>query len=250
LHTCEIELNILLVINNERFIKSQALMYKQPLSVIYVENDPALRGLVTTVLKSKPEVSKVFDFETGEEAISFAQQFIADVALIDVSLGSQVMDGVAVGTQLRILNSRIGIVLFTQHSFESISPLANPEKRDGWSFFQKQADSNIDQLVEVLQLTAQGKRAVISSDEAKLKGAESSTPVTLSTRQHLVLSMLATGIEPKAIAERLGISFDSVRKDLSNAYSILVPHPEPGTDLRVTSILRYQQLINSPLSHA
>jgi DNA-binding NarL/FixJ family response regulator len=225
-------------------------MNKRPLSVIYVENDPALRGLFSSVLKSKSAIAELYDFPTGEEAIAFGKNFLANVALLDVSLGSHVMDGVAVGTQLRLLNPNIGIVLFTQHSLESLSMLVDIEKREGWSYFQKRADSNIDQLVEVLQLSAQGKRAVVPINEPMPATSESTMPATLSSRQHLVLSMLATGMEPKAIAEKLDISFDSVRKDLSNAYSILVPNPEPGTDLRVTSILRYQQLTNSPLQHA
>jgi len=223
-------------------------MNKRPLSVIYVENDPALRGLFSSVLKSKSAIAELYDFPTGEEAIAFGKNFLANVALLDVSLGNHAMDGVAVGTQLRLTNPNIGIVLFTQHSPESLSTLLDLEKREGWSFIQKRADSNIDQLVEVLQLSAQGKRVVVSNNDSV--ASETSMPVTLTSRQHLVLSMLATGVEPKSIAEKLKISFDSVRKDLSNAYSILVPHPEPGTDLRVTSILRYQQLTNSPLNHA
>jgi len=224
-------------------------MTNRDLKVIYVENDPALRGLITSVLKQNAAVTDVFDFEAGEEAIAFGSSTLANVALIDVSLGAQVMDGIAVGTQLRIRNPNIGIVLFTQHSPESLSTLVDIEKRDIWSFFQKRADSNMDQLIEVMQLAAQGKRAVIANNQSESTANESSDIMTLSSRQHLVLSMLATGVEPKAIAERLEISFDSVRKDLSNAYAILVPHPEPGTDLRVTSILRYQRLMGSPLQH-
>ena len=219
-------------------------MTNRPLRVIYVENDPALRGLIAKVLKSKPEISEVFDFGTGEEAIAFNRGVIADVALVDVSLGAHVMDGVAVATQLRTDNTEIGIVLFTQHSLQSISNLVDLEKREGWSFFQKRADSDLDQLLEVLQLTSIGRRVIAGEIEPELASNPESATLKLTSRQHLVLSMLATGIEPKAIAEELNISFDSVRRDLSNAYSILVPSPEPGTDLRLTSILRYQQLTN------
>jgi chemotaxis response regulator CheB len=63
-------------------------MNKRPLSVIYVENDPALRGLFTSVLKSKPAIAEVYDFQTGEEAIAFGSNFLANVALLDVSLGT------------------------------------------------------------------------------------------------------------------------------------------------------------------
>ena len=225
-------------------------MANRPLSVIYVENDPALRGLITSVLKSKPTIGAVFDFETGEKAIAFSSNLLADVALIDVSLGTQVMDGVAVATQLQLLNPEIGIVLFTQHSFESISKLVNLEKREAWSFFQKRADTNLDELVEVLRATSTGRSVIVGRSEPESLSNPDSIMIRLTSRQHLVLSMLATGIEPRAIAEKLNITFDSVRRDLSNAYSILVPTPEPGTDLRVTSILRYQQLTNSPIQHA
>jgi DNA-binding NarL/FixJ family response regulator len=221
----------------------------RPLSVIYVENDPALRGLITGVLKSKPAIGAVFDFGTGEEAISFSENLSADLALIDISLGAQVMDGVAVGTQLRLLNSDIGIVLFTQHSLESITALIDLKNREGWSFFQKRADSDLDELVEVLRVTATGRRVIAGASGPESVSNSESTTARLTSRQHLVLSMLATGLEPKAIAEKLNMSFDSVRRDLSNAYAILVPTPEPGTDLRVTSILRYQQLTNSPIQH-
>jgi DNA-binding NarL/FixJ family response regulator len=225
-------------------------MANRPLSVIYVENDPALRGLIAGVLRTKPAISEVFDFETGEEAISLSSNLLVDVALIDFSLGTQVMDGVAVATQLQLLNSEIGIVLFTQHPLESISKIVNLEKREAWSFFQKRADADLDQLIEVLRVTSTGRSVIVGGNEQESLSNPDSIMARLTSRQHLVLAMLATGKEPKAIAEKLDMTFDSVRRDLSNAYSILVPTPESGTDLRVSSILRYQQLTNSPINHA
>ena len=225
-------------------------MVNRPISVLYIENDPALRGLISSVLSQNPAISDVYDFGTGEEAIAFDLNVRAKVALIDISLGSQVLDGVAVGTQLRRQNEEIGIVLFTQHSLEGISSLVNLEKREAWSYFQKRADSDLEHLVEVLRVTALGRSVIVGNVEISTASNNKSNSIELSSRQHLALSMLATGIEPKAIAEKLDISFDSVRKDLSNAYSILVPDPEPGMDLRVTSILRYQQLTTSPTQNA
>jgi hypothetical protein len=36
-----------------------------------------------------------------------------------------------------------------------------------------------------------------------------------------------------------------VRKDLSAAYAVLVPDPKPGSDLRITAILKYQNLVGN-----
>jgi DNA-binding NarL/FixJ family response regulator len=221
------------------------LMKNRKLTVIYVENDPLLRSLIANLLRENESIANVHDFDSGEPAIAFAENFQADVALIDFALGTNVMDGIAVGTQLQRLNRSLGIVIHTQHSVRTVDAVAKLEKREAWSYFQKRADNNIDQLVAVLKSTSSGISGFFGDDDRGATSGELPKNVNLSKRQHLVLSMLATGVEPKTIAQNLNISFESVRKELSIAYSVLVPNPEPGMDLRVTSILRYQQLNNS-----
>jgi DNA-binding NarL/FixJ family response regulator len=218
------------------------LMGNRKLTVIYVENDPLLRSLIANLLRANGSIANVHEFDSGEPAITFAENNQADVALIDFALGANVMDGIAVGTQLQRLIPNMGIVVHTQHSLTSLDTIARLNKRVAWSFFQKRADNNIDQLVGVLKSTSSGISQILGDEQDRANSGEMTTNIVLSQRQHLVLSMLATGVEPKSIAQKLNISFESVRKELSNAYSALVPNPEPGMDLRVTSILRYQQL--------
>ena len=76
------------------------LMKNRKLTVIYVENDPLLRSLIANLLRENESIANVHDFDSGESAIAFAENFQADVALIDFALGTNVMDGIAVGTQL------------------------------------------------------------------------------------------------------------------------------------------------------
>jgi DNA-binding NarL/FixJ family response regulator len=217
-------------------------MGNRKLTVIYVENDPLLRSLIANLLRAHNSIASVHEFDSGEPAIAFAENFQADVALIDFALGANVLDGIAVGTQLQRLNRNLGIVIHTQHSVKNIDAVAKFKKREAWSYFQKRADNNIDQLVSVLKSTSLGLGGFFGDVHDDANSSEMPSNINLSQRQHLVLSMLATGVEPKTIAQKLNMSFESVRKDLSNAYSALVPNPEPGMDLRVTSILRYQQL--------
>ena len=217
-------------------------MGNRKLTVIYVENDPLLRSLIANLLRANDSIVSVHEFDSGEPAITFAENHQADVALIDFALGANVMDGIAVGTQLQRLNANMGIVLHTQYSIKNIDAVAKLKGREAWSYFQKRADNNIDQLVGALKSTSSGISGVFGDMQDGANSSEMPSNIDLSQRQHLVLSMLATGVEPKTIARKLNISFESVRKDLSIAYSALVPNPEPGMDLRVTSILRYQQL--------
>jgi DNA-binding NarL/FixJ family response regulator len=220
------------------------------LEVIYVENDPALRGLISSTLRKHPEVAEVAEFSTGEEAVAFARARRMNVALIDLSLGFGQLDGIATGNELRRLNENIGIVIFSQHAIDEVSRLVDFGKREAWSYFPKRANLEIDELVEVLKFSSLGRSVVEGINQGLATSQVSSTAFDLTKRQHVVLSLLATGMEPKFIAEQLNISFDSVRKDLSLAYSSLVPNPKPGTDLRVSAILKYQRLMGSPSSYA
>ena len=219
------------------------------LTVLYIENDPALRGLIANALRNHDSIFEVFEFESGEAAIAFAEHRRADVALLDISLGLGAIDGVATGSQLRRLNENIGIVLYSQLPQDIVDSLVTLEKREAWSYIPKRADMQIDHVVKILELTARGQSVDLSDDRLLGEQENQPKPSDLSPRQHIVLSLLATGVEPKYIAEKLEISFDSVRKDLSNAYSILVPNPKPGSDLRVTSILMYQRIMGSQFQH-
>lgn len=219
------------------------------LSVLYVENDPALRGLIATFLRDHAAIAEVFECESGEKAISFAEHRRPDVALIDIALGKGSLDGVATGTELRRINEHIGIVLYSQLPQETVAGLVNFSKREAWSYIPKRADMKIDEMVDVLCQTAGGKSVNLGDSFDSTTNSSSPLAPALSQRQHVVLALLATGVEPRHIAEQLNISFDSVRKDLSNAYAILVPNPKPGSDLRVSSILAYQRLMNAQLNH-
>jgi DNA-binding NarL/FixJ family response regulator len=216
------------------------------ISILYVENDSALRGLVSKLLKDFNAVENVFDFATGEEALEFAKQNRVSVALLDVSLGHGVLDGFATGKELRRLNSDIGIVLFSQNPFDAISSLIDFKGLEAWSYVEKKADMNIEELVKVLITSSLG---MSNHNWAKYKATDldldGETTNLLTQRQDVIMSLLSCGYEPKFIADRLQISTESVRKDLSAAYAVLVPDPKPGSDLRITAILKYQNLVGN-----
>ena len=215
----------------------------RPITLVYVENDSALRGLIAGLLRNYSTIDYVADFATGEDAIEYCKHMRPSVALLDVSLGPGVLDGCATGTALRRLNPEIGVVLFSQNSMEAVAGLIDLKGLEAWSYVEKKADMNMDELVSTLVMAARGISsidqdgflAVNNSDQAVSKNH-------LTQRQNLILSLLSSGYEPKYIAERLEISAESVRKDLSVAYSILVPDPKPGSNLRISAILKYQRL--------
>lgn len=208
----------------------------RPSRVIYVENDPALRGIMTDMLAARPEIEVILSTGSASGALADARVAGADVALLDVALGAEDMDGIALGCALRERNPEIGIVLHSQHELPHL-PARIPASQDwGWSTLHKSAQLDIDHLVRVLVDTACG-HVHRDGEEAVV---DASDPVaSLSARQRQIMSLVAAGWDTKAVGERLGMSVEAVRQDMSRAYRILVPEPAPGRDLKTTAVLVY-----------
>ena len=66
----------------------------RPSRLIYVENDPALRGVMTRLLSAHPDIELLISVESPDEALSSPEVARADVALLDLALGPNVMNGI------------------------------------------------------------------------------------------------------------------------------------------------------------
>lgn len=211
----------------------------RPTRVLYVENDPALRGILSHALNQHPDVDLLAPVGSAAEALEAARAQHYDVALLDLALGSGVMNGLELGVALRTITADIGIVIYSQHAVSDFADSLPESLVWGWSVLQKRADVDLEVLVRVLRSTARGHTTVEES-VLPIQAGENTSPIQqLSPRQREIMSYAATGRDATAIAEALGIAPITVREHLSHAYQVLVPDPRPGTDLRTTAVLRY-----------
>lgn len=213
----------------------------RPSRLIYVENDPALRGVMTRLLSDHAEIELTLSVGSPEEALSSPEIDRADVALLDLALGTKVMNGIDLGLSLRERNPNIGIVIFSQYDLSLLGRRVPESQRIGWAFIPKSGELTTAELVSVLRNTAQGMvTGEFSDDDAHLSVLDQMT-----SRQRAVIALAADGLAAPQIAHRLGISADSVRQDLSRSYRILVPDAQPGDDVRTRAILAYLELIRA-----
>lgn len=206
------------------------------LQVLYVEDDPALRGILSTLLGGRQEI-QVTAVGSSSEALAMLGATTFDVALLDLSLGDASLTGLELALELRRLQPQIGIVLLTQHKVPTFLARVKEGQRLGWSFLLKRADLHPRYLVDVLKASARGLNVI---DPEILEPTTTETAVEqLSARQVEVMSLAATGLDANAISERLGITPSAARQDLSRSYAVLVPDPPAGADLRTLAVLRY-----------
>lgn len=208
--------------------------------MIYVENDPALRGIMTRSLTQAAGIDLLLETGSAREALAAPEVARADVALLDLALGADEPNGIDLGLGLRQKNPDIGIVVYSQYSMRNLARRVPQAQRMGWSFIPKTGDMRTEDLVSILRNTARG----ISHDETSSDPGvvEHSVLDELSTRQRAIMALAATGLTAPEIAVRLGASHDAVRKELSKTYRILVPESEGG-DMRTKAVLAYLQLV-------
>lgn len=220
----------------------------RPTRVIYVENDPALRGIMTTILSERPELELVLSSGSPAEVLVSASVPSADVALIDLALGAGQMTGVELGMALRDRNSDIGVVIHSQYPMDHASAWLPRSSLMGWSTLPKTGDLDIDEVVEVLRSTARGigSLAPETPSSTMLTEDEGNRLARLSPRQRAAMGLLTQGLNAAQIGDQFGATHEAIRQDLARAYRILVPEAGEGTDRRTQAVLEYVRLARDP----
>jgi two-component system response regulator NreC len=213
----------------------------RPTRVLYVEDDPALRGIISSALNKEQTLELLATVASAQEAIAQASRVRFDVALLDLSLGHESINGLELGIQLRNVSSEIGIVIYSQHVVSDFITKLPEEQKIGWSAIRKQSQIDVTYLTQVLKSTAQGISTVEREMVKSPTRSSSNLIEKLSMRQRNIMYLASTGIDATVIASNLNLAPVTVRKELSKIYQILVPDPKPGTDLRTTAVLRYIQ---------
>lgn len=210
------------------------------LRVLFVDDDPALREMLTARLERLSMVQTVTPLGSPRDALRTLARTVVgvDLALLDFDLGPGRINGVDLGLALRALRPGLPIIVLSQHAQPRIATLVPVKERRHWAFAQKSATLDVAGFEDLVDRTVAGGEAVVGDVE----GAATSTLDRLSRRQRQVMALAAAGYDAKGIAERLPISHVSVRSELSKAYRVLVPEPEEGTDLRTLAVLEYIRL--------
>lgn len=207
-----------------------------PTRLLYVEDDPALRGILGAVLAGRPELAVIGAFGTSADALECAAGQSLDVALLDFNLGGDPLNGIDLGLALREVHPGIGIVVLTQHQVPEFMTRLAPTQRSGWSFILKRADLQPRYLADVLVGTARGLTIV---DPAMVNRSDVGAISRLTERQRVVMSMAARGMDANSIAAEVGIKPAAARQELSRAYAVLVPEPPSGADIRTLAVLTW-----------
>ena len=178
------------------------------ISVLLVDDHPALLAGVRGSFEADPDIKVVGEAQTVTEALRLARELRPDVVVLDIEMPDGT--GVDIARVLRGEPSRV--LVFTAHTGRGF---VNGLLEAGAAGYVTKDKGN-DVLIEAVKAIAQGEGRwlVVPKDPADPLGG-------FTDRERDVLVLLARGLSNAAIAETLFVSESTVRNSLTVVYDKL-----------------------------
>lgn len=182
--------------------------------VVIVDDHSLLRGGLGQVLAGAEGIEVVGEACNGREALVVCAEQAPDVVLMDIVM--PVMDGVEATRRIAATTSPPRIVMLSSYT-DRPRVLAALEA-GAVGFVLKDAEPSA--VVEAVRAAARGEapiapRVAVALLEAR---AEELAAPRLSTRERMVLRLVASGMPNKLIARELGIAEKTVKGHLTNLF--------------------------------
>ena len=191
------------------------------ISVSIVEDNDKLRATLARVLNRAEGFRCLSQYANAEDALKDLPQVRPDVVLMDINLPG--MNGVQCVRQLKALLPQIQVMMLTV--YEDTENIFNALAAGAGGYMLKRTSSK--ELLEAIQDVQRGgspmtmhiARKVVQSFQHTAATAQSTE--NLSEREQQVLDCLSRGLMYKEIAEKLGISYETVHTYIRRIYEKL-----------------------------
>lgn len=211
----------------------------RPIRIALVEDQETVRANWTRRINSLPEFNCVCSCNSAEEALTVIPLNSPDVVLMDIFLPG--MSGIECVARLKAKLPDVQIVILTAMDNQELLFMALEAGADGYLLKRMKSSDLRRALLDVLNggvpMTSQIARLLIASFRKHPPSKDES--LNLSPREGQILQLVSEGHSNKLIADKLDMSFDTVRTHLKRVFKKL--HVKSRTE----AAMRY---INSKMS--
>jgi RNA polymerase sigma factor (sigma-70 family) len=192
-----------------------------PTNVSIVEDNDQLRGTLARLISREEGFHCISHYPTAEAALEALPKDKPNVVLMDINLPG--MNGVECVRKLKQIVPETQVVMLT--AYEDTENIFNALAAGANGYLLKRAPRAelLDALREVVRggspMTTHIARKVVQSFQKS--GISPQATENLSTREQEVLDCLSQGFLYKEIAEKLGISYETVHTYIRRIYEKL-----------------------------
>lgn len=214
--------------------------------VVLADDNYLVREGVGQLLESSGRVKVVATASDGVTLLAAVEEHRPDVVVTDIRMPpTHNLEGIEAAHAIRRDHPEIGVVVLSQHADASYAMMLLAEGGEGCSYLLKDRVGDLGQLLFALEETANGRSvidpAVVQTLIASRGRATASPLRTLSDREREVLSLMAEGLDNKAIATALVLSDSGVGKHINAIFTKLGMPEEHGVHRRVMAVLTFLQ---------
>ena len=189
---------------------------ENPIRVVLVDDHSQMHRIVQATLGATADIKLVGQGGNGQEGIALCEQYLPDIALMDVVM--PVMDGIEA---TKVLHERLpALKILVLSSFQDHESVYAMLRNGAVGYLTK---SSITQdLVETIRATYQGK--MVFSSEVGAHLVSPPQPIVdfqLTDRELEVLVLLAEGLTNQQTAGKLFISQSTLKFHMNNIYQKL-----------------------------
>jgi len=192
--------------------------------IALVEDLADVRDSWTRLIDGIPNFKCVCACATGEEALRHLPAEAVDVVLMDIQLPR--MSGIACTARLKPLMPQTQILILTVSADSDTIFRALEAGADGYLLKRSSPDQLRAAVLEAIQggvpMTAEIARRVIAS--FRRRAAPRAHTARLTPREEEILTLMSRGFVSKEIADKLALSYETVRDHLKHIYNKLHVH--------------------------
>ena len=205
-----------------------AAKLNRPIRTAIVEDDPASRKMIVSLLQADPDYVVVAELAEGNAAIAALAHLALDIALVDIGLPD--ISGIDVIRTLKALCPECNVLVITTFGDEKTVTAALEAGADGY-LLKGTALEELKRDIRALRdggspLSPMIARKLLDKLHSKAadEKAETAAETALTPREHEILDLIAKGFSYAETSKICGISAATVHSHLKSVYRKLEVH--------------------------
>jgi DNA-binding NarL/FixJ family response regulator len=176
-----------------------------------VDDHPTVRSGLSLLFEEHEDLELVSDAETGEQALEEVERHDPEVVIMDVRLPG--IDGISAIKRIAEANPDVKTVMFSAYGDKRL--LSDAIAAGARGYVMK--GSPPEDLIRAIRTVGEGKAFVDPSLSPALLMTQGMVDAPLSEREREILQLLAEGFHTEEVAERIGLSPETVKSDTKRA---------------------------------